>query len=137
MPVYLRCCHCNSLFQRCVLYNFSVLATDIKCKITVGIMMKSKLHLDLLQNFHIIIVTTIHHYHGTPIPPQTPRQQIPQIKLPLRIIQTPPNFKGDSQGGKKPATLECGAVVQIPFHLVEGDIIKCDTKTGDYLEKVK
>ncbi len=55
----------------------------------------------------------------------------------MKIIETPPNFKGDSQGGKKPATLECGAVVQIPFHLVEGDIIKCDTKTGDYLEKVK
>ena len=55
----------------------------------------------------------------------------------LRIVETPPNFKGDSQGGKKPATLESGAVVQIPFHIIEGDIIKCDTKTGEYLEKVK
>ena len=55
----------------------------------------------------------------------------------LTITETPPNFKGDSQGGKKPATLESGAVVQIPFHLVEGDKIKCDTRTGEYLEKVK
>ncbi|RXJ87442.1 elongation factor P [Arcobacter sp. CECT 8985] len=55
----------------------------------------------------------------------------------LKIVETPPNFKGDSQGGKKPATLESGAVVQIPFHLVEGDVIRVDTKTGDYLEKVK
>jgi elongation factor P len=55
----------------------------------------------------------------------------------MKILETPPNFKGDSQGGKKLATLESGAVVQIPFHLLEGDIIKCDTKTGDYLEKVK
>ena len=55
----------------------------------------------------------------------------------LKIVETPPNFKGDSQGGKKPATLESGAVVQIPFHIVEGDIIKCDTRTGEYLEKVK
>ncbi len=55
----------------------------------------------------------------------------------MTIVETPPNFKGDSQGGKKPATLECGAVVQIPFHLVEGDKIKCDTKTGEYLEKCK
>lgn len=55
----------------------------------------------------------------------------------LKIIDTPPNFKGDSQGGKKPATLESGAVVQIPFHVLEGDIIKVDTVRGEYLEKVK
>lgn len=55
----------------------------------------------------------------------------------LKIIETPPNFKGDSQGGKKPATLESGAVVQIPFHVVEGDVIKVDTAKGEYLEKVK
>jgi len=55
----------------------------------------------------------------------------------LKIVDTPPNFKGDSQGGKKPATLESGAIVQVPFHLVEGDSIKVDTKTGEYLEKVK
>ena len=55
----------------------------------------------------------------------------------LKIVETPPNFKGDSQGGKKPATLECGAVVQVPFHIVEGDIVKCDTRTGEYTEKVK
>ncbi|MGM0623839.1 MAG: elongation factor P [Campylobacterota bacterium] len=55
----------------------------------------------------------------------------------LEIKETPPNFKGDSQGGKKPATLETGAVVQIPFHLVEGDVIKVDVEEGKYLEKVK
>ncbi len=55
----------------------------------------------------------------------------------LKIVDTPPNFKGDSQGGKKPATLESGAVVQIPFHVLEGDIIKVDTVRGEYLEKVK
>ena len=55
----------------------------------------------------------------------------------LKIVDTPPNFKGDSQGGKKPATLESGAVVQVPFHVLEGDIIKVDTTKGEYLEKVK
>jgi elongation factor P len=55
----------------------------------------------------------------------------------LKVVDTPPNFKGDSQGGKKPATLETGVIVQIPFHIVEGDIIKCDTRTGEYIEKVK
>eukprot|EP01155_Anaeramoeba_flamelloides_P032986 Anaeramoba_flamelloidesa95987_36.p2 GENE.a95987_36~~a95987_36.p2 ORF type:complete len:187 (+),score=36.16 a95987_36:1071-1631(+) len=61
----------------------------------------------------------------------------PPATVELKIVETPPNFKGDSQGGKKPATLESGAVVQIPFHLVEGDVIKCDTKNKEYIEKVK
>jgi elongation factor P len=61
----------------------------------------------------------------------------PPMVVELKVIETPPNFKGDSQGGKKPATLESGAVVQVPFHIVEGDTIKCDTRTGEYLEKVK
>ena len=61
----------------------------------------------------------------------------PPMTVEMKVIETPPNFKGDSQGGKKPATIESGAVVQIPFHIVEGDIVKCDTRTGEYLEKVK
>ena len=55
----------------------------------------------------------------------------------LKIVETPPNFKGDSQGGKKPATLESGAVVQVPFHVLEGTLIRVDTVKGEYLEKVK
>ena len=56
----------------------------------------------------------------------------------LKVVETPPNFKGDtSSGSKKPATLETGAVVQVPYHVVEGDIIKVNTVEGEYLEKVK
>ncbi len=55
----------------------------------------------------------------------------------LKIVETPPNFKGDSQGGKKPATLESGAVVQVPFHVLEGEVIRVDTAKGEYLEKAK
>jgi len=55
----------------------------------------------------------------------------------LEVIETPPNFKGDSQGGKKPATLNSGAVVQVPFHIVEGDRIKVHTVEGEYIEKIK
>lgn len=62
--------------------------------------------------------------------------EVPQV-VELKIVETPPNFKGDSQGGKKPATLESGAVVQIPFHILEGEIIRVDTQKGEYLEKVK
>jgi len=61
----------------------------------------------------------------------------PPLTVELKVVDTPPNFKGDSQGGKKPATLETGVVVQVPFHIVEGDVIKCDTRTGEYVEKVK
>lgn len=62
--------------------------------------------------------------------------EVPQV-VELKIIETPPNFKGDSQGGKKPATLESGAVVQIPFHILEGEVIRVDTQKGEYLERVK
>ena len=48
-----------------------------------------------------------------------------------------PGAKMSLEGGKKPATLESGAVVQVPFHVVEGDVIKVDTVRGEYLEKVK
>jgi elongation factor P len=61
----------------------------------------------------------------------------PPMIVELKIVDTPPNFKGDSQGGRKPATLESGAVVQIPFHILEGDVIRVDTRTGEYIEKVK
>jgi len=55
----------------------------------------------------------------------------------LEVVETPPNFKGDSQGGKKPATLKSGAVVQVPFHILEGNRIKVRTVDGEYLEKIK
>lgn len=56
----------------------------------------------------------------------------------LKVVETSPNFKGDtSSGSKKPATLESGAVVQVPYHVVEGDLIKVNTVEGEYLEKIK
>lgn len=62
---------------------------------------------------------------------------VPQI-VALKIVETPPNFKGDtSSAGKKPAKLETGAVVQIPFHVLEGETIRVNTETGEYIEKVK
>lgn len=61
----------------------------------------------------------------------------PQV-VELLITETAPNFKGDtSSSSKKPATLETGAVINVPFHILEGDIIKINTDTGEYLEKVK
>lgn len=63
--------------------------------------------------------------------------ELPQV-VELKVVDTPPDFKGDtSQGGKKPATLETGAVVNVPFHILEGDVVRVDTKEGVYLEKAK
>ena len=55
----------------------------------------------------------------------------------LAIAKTDPGVRGDTaQGGTKPATLETGAVVLVPLFLNEGDIVKVDTRTGEYLGRV-
>lgn len=60
------------------------------------------------------------------------------ITVELTITETVPGVKGDTAtGGSKPATLETGAVVNVPLFISEGDIIKVDTRTGSYLERVK
>ena len=53
----------------------------------------------------------------------------------LKVVETTSAFKGDTVGGTKPAKLETGAVVQVPFHLKEGDFIKVDTRDYSYSEK--
>ncbi len=56
----------------------------------------------------------------------------------LAIAKTDPGVRGDTaSGGSKPATLETGAVVKVPFYLNEGDVIKVDTRTGTFIERVK
>ena len=56
----------------------------------------------------------------------------------LKVTGTEPGFKGDTAtGGNKPATLETGAVIQVPLFIAEGDRIRVDTRTGSYMERVK
>ncbi len=55
----------------------------------------------------------------------------------LEVIDTPPAEKGNTaQGGTKPATLETGAVVNVPFFISNGDKIRVDTRTNQYLDRV-
>ncbi|RBP65281.1 translation elongation factor P (EF-P) [Alkalibaculum bacchi] len=55
----------------------------------------------------------------------------------LVITETEPGFKGDTAtGANKPATLETGAVVTVPLFVDEGDTIRIDTRTGEYMERV-
>ncbi len=63
------------------------------------------------------------------------------IELPffveLRVVETEPGIKGDTvSGATKPAKLETGAVVQVPLFIEEGDVLKIDTRTGTYVERV-
>jgi len=56
----------------------------------------------------------------------------------LKITETDPGVRGDtSSGGSKPATLETGAVVRVPLFLEEGELIKVDTRSGEYVARAK
>jgi elongation factor P len=56
----------------------------------------------------------------------------------LTVTQAEPGVKGDTaSGGSKPATLESGAVIQVPLFINEGDRVKVDTRTGTYIERAK
>ncbi len=58
--------------------------------------------------------------------------------LELEITKSDPGIKGNTaQGGSKPATLSTGAIIQVPLFVEEGEIIKVDTTTGSYVERVK
>ena len=81
--------------------------------------LKENLELDLLFNGSQVI-----------------RVEIPQT-VTLLVTKSDPGVQGDrAQGGTKPAELETGAKVLVPLFLNEGDVIKVDTRTGEYLERV-
>ncbi len=70
-------------------------------------------------------------YQGSPLDVELP------VTVNLKVTQTDPGHKGDTaQGGSKPATLETGLTVTVPLFINEEDIVKVDTRTGEYLERV-
>ena len=61
----------------------------------------------------------------------------PPMFVELEVTSTEPGVKGDTAtGASKPATLETGAEIKVPLFVNEGDILKIDTRTGEYLERV-
>lgn len=67
-------------------------------------------------------------YNGSPLVVSPPNH------VELEITETDPGVKGDTaQGGTKPATLTTGAVVKVPLFIAQGEIIRVDTRTGEYL----
>lgn len=71
-------------------------------------------------------------YNGSPIAVTPPNF------VELEISDTDPGLKGDTaQGGTKPATLETGAVVKVPLFLEIGELVRVDTRSGEYMSRVK
>ena len=64
------------------------------------------------------------------------------IELPnfvvLQVVTTDPGVRGDTaSGGSKPATLETGAVIQVPLYLEQGEMVRVDTRSGPFVERAK
>ncbi len=75
---------------------------------------------------------TVVMYNGTPLTVEPPNFVV------LKVTQTDPGVRGDTvSGGNKPATLETGAIVRVPLFLNEGDLIKVDTRNGEYVSRAK
>lgn len=81
----------------------------------------------LQENINVFVL----YYKGKPIGIELPNT------VELKVVETEPGVRGDTvSGGSKPAKLETGAVVQVPLFINEGDLIKVDTRTGEYVERV-
>ncbi|MCL6119900.1 MAG: elongation factor P [Deltaproteobacteria bacterium] len=81
----------------------------------------------LLENINVKVL----YYNGKPINIETPNF------IDVKITQTEPGLRGDTvSGATKPATLETGLVINVPLFLNEGDLIKVDTRTKSYIERI-
>ncbi len=75
---------------------------------------------------------TVTLYNGAPLSVSPPNF------IELEIVETDPGVRGDTaQGGSKPAKLSTGAVVSVPLFIVTGEVIKVDTRTGEYVSRAK
>jgi len=82
----------------------------------------------LIENLEIEVL----YFKGQPITLQLPNF------INMKVTYTEPAIKGDTvSGGSKPATLSTGLQVNVPFHIKQDDMLKIDTRSGEYVEKVK
>jgi elongation factor P len=78
------------------------------------------------------MVVKVLYYSGSPLTTELP------IFVELTVVKTAPGVKGDTaSGGSKPAILETGVTVKVPFHINEGDVIKVDTRNSEYVERIR
>jgi len=86
-------------------------------------------NVDLLKENTVVKVLL---YQSEPISVELP------IFMELKVVETDPGIRGDTaSGGTKPATVETGATVKVPLYLESGEIIKIDTRTRAYVERVR
>jgi elongation factor P len=77
-------------------------------------------------------VYTVTLYNGAPLTVTPPNF------VELEVVETDPGMKGDTaQGGSKPATLSTGAVVNVPLFITVGEVLKVDTRSAEYVGRVK
>ncbi|TFH67680.1 elongation factor P [Gammaproteobacteria bacterium LSUCC0057] len=82
-----------------------------------------------LREQDVCVVTL---YNGAPLSVTPPNH------VELEIVETDPGVRGDTAtGGTKPATLTTGAVVKVPLFLDRGDVVRVDTRTGEYLSRAR
>ena len=78
------------------------------------------------------MILDLESYEGEPLIVELP------TTVDLEVVQTAPDVRGDTaQGGGKPATLSTGVVVQVPFFVKVGDVVRVDTRTGEYVTRVQ
>jgi elongation factor P len=124
-PVRLERQHVQYLYQDAGHYHF--MDTETFDQITLDETTVAEAAPYLKENDVIDLLT----YNGEAIDIELP------TSVTLTVAQTDPGFKGDTAtGGNKPATMETGLVVNVPLFISEGDEIKVDTRTGEYIERV-
>jgi elongation factor P len=95
------------------------------------ILMSSSLLADVIPYLKDQQMIEVQTYQEEPIGAELP----PNVDL--QVVQTDPGYRGDTAtGGTKPAVLETGVTVNVPLFVNEGDVVRVDTRTGHYLERV-
>lgn len=107
-------------------YNFMVSDTFEQYQASTDVVANAK---NWLKEQDICIVTL---WNDTPLDVTVPNF------VEMKVIETDPGLKGDTaSGGSKAATLESGVVVRVPLFIEEGEILKIDTRTGEYVSRAK
>jgi elongation factor P len=107
--------------------HFNFMDTDTFEQILLDRVVVDEVSPYLKENDIIDLLT----YNGEPIDVELPSSVV------LEVSQTDPGYKGDTAtGGNKPATMETGLVVNVPLFVSEGDKLKIDTRSGEYIERV-
>lgn len=114
------------LYNSNVVYQFMDLDSFEQLELDAKIIGDNKYY--LIENLEIEVL----YYQGRPIAIDLPNF------VELKVTYCEPAIKGDTvSGGGKPATVSTGMVVTVPYHVKLNDVLKIDTRSGEYVEKVK